>query len=551
MRRFVFWCALIPLLTFTACEEESAQTETGDPTLTILTPTDLEGLYGDVAVEVFGHDYAGHPLDRIVYYIDDQAVYTDPDPEATSPSSSYAWDTEVYQDGDHDLRVVGYDSDGRSAAHEVEATTNNSDAASGVVRTNTSGVIRTRYGAQIVVPLGAVPLGEEGNNATMVFSIERDTSANAVPPAGQARVSNYYRFTPGGFVFFYPVQVSVPILDDANVEGREVILYRINPTSGMLENFAGSINEEEGTVSAQTYELSTWFAAVVTSGSDPQGFGCIEVNNVSGDWLSMCVDSVSLTYPAKDTPFSPEHGWQCSFGTGNSGLDAAGHWYLPQGFYRICMQQQMSEGAWQHQYRTIAISQAAGRTWNGNEHCAAEWNGLVTDGSLPLPTAGQCGCIPEPDVPVGTGDVQVTLQWFNELSIDVDLWVYDPFEERCYYGNTTTESGGRLDRDNLCSNYQNGMPENVFWATAPAGEYSIWVDWYSDCSHGMQNQPFNVRLVNHEQVVTWDRVLQRDQSLELAQFTVFGGQITLYPPGGLFVAEPPRREQRVEKRVDD
>ena len=167
------------------------------------------------------------------------------------------------------------------------------------------------------------------------------------------------------------------------------------------------------------------------------------------------------------------------------------------------------------------------------------------DGSLPLPVAGTCNCIPEASIPGGTGEIQVTLQWFSDLAIDLDLWVYEPSGERCYFGNTNTATGGTLDRDNLCGNYENGTPENVFWQTAPDGEYSIWVDWWSDCGNSIPQMPFNIRLVNGVDVETFDRVLGRDQSLEVAQFQVQHGALRVAPAGGLFHASPP---PRVEKR---
>jgi hypothetical protein len=543
MRRNILAFCTVSLLIFVfACQEQATEPKVGNPTLTILTPSAGDELYGVVHVQVFGHDVEDQALDRIVYYVNDIAQYTDPNPSQSSPSSTWEWNSELMSDGEYDFKVVGYDHVGRSTEASNRHTVSNADAASGVVRSNESGTITTRKGASVRVPLGGVPLDEEGENATMVFSIARDTLATAPPPVGETRISQYYRFTPGGFIFRFPVEVTLPLMDGVDVAGREVNLYRINPTSGEIENFAGSYDEEFETVSAQTYELSTWFATARTdAGADPQGFSCINVSSANDDWVTLCVESYLLSFPTVDQLFLPENGLTAAYGRNQFGWDETGHWFLPQGQYSICMQRLGASGVWESQTRTITLNQPANRTWDGAVEGSVEWSEFVTDGSIAMPVIGTCPCIPEASVPVGTGDVQVTLQWFSDLAIDLDLWVYEPSGERCFYGHSTTATGGRLDRDNLCGNYQNGTPENIFWRTAPPGEYTIWVDWFSECGNGQQQMPFNVRLVNLADVRTFDRTLQNGQTLEVAQFRVTSTGIQIAPPGGMFRSDPPQR----------
>lgn len=301
MSRNMLAICLFPLLIFfSACEQDTTEPKDGNPTITILTPTD-DQITGVVSVEVFGHDIEGGGLDRVVYFVEDVAMYTDPNPSSGSPSSVWEWNSESVDDGDIDLRVVGYDNVGRSTETERRYEVSNADVATAVIRSDQSGSLTTRKGAGLRVPLGAVPLDEEGDIATMVFSVSRDTAATAQPPAGQTRVSNYYRFTPGGFVFRFPVEVTLPLLDDVDAAGHEITLYRINPTSGQLENFAGSYDEIVGTISAQTYELSTWFAAMSSvEGVDQNGWGCIQVEANGSDWMSLCVESYLLSNPAVD-----------------------------------------------------------------------------------------------------------------------------------------------------------------------------------------------------------------------------------------------------------
>lgn len=85
-------------------------------------------------------------------------------------------------------------------------------------------------------------------------------------------------------------------------------------------------------------------------------------------------------------------------------------------------------------------------------------------------------------VSVGTGEVQVSISW-NSLA-DVDLHVVEPGGEEIYYGNDVSAAGGELDLDSNAACGSDGpRNENITWAegTAPAGEYIVRVDYWSDC----------------------------------------------------------------------
>jgi hypothetical protein len=97
--------------------------------------------------------------------------------------------------------------------------------------------------------------------------------------------------------------------------------------------------------------------------------------------------------------------------------------------------------------------------------------------------------IPPPgaaDLPpgLGTGDVQVTLQWDSE--VDLDLAVVDPAGSRIAYDSRTAPSGGTLDRDaNFpCSASEANPVENVFWPPdgAPPGTYRAIVTYRRTCT---------------------------------------------------------------------
>lgn len=67
-----------------------------------------------------------------------------------------------------------------------------------------------------------------------------------------------------------------------------------------------------------------------------------------------------------------------------------------------------------------------------------------------------------------TADVRVVLSWDTD-NTDIDLWVTDPTDEKCYYANPRTQIGGRLSRD-LTGGYG---PEEFFLRTAIRGKYAV------------------------------------------------------------------------------
>ena len=72
-------------------------------------------------------------------------------------------------------------------------------------------------------------------------------------------------------------------------------------------------------------------------------------------------------------------------------------------------------------------------------------------------------------------DVRVVLNW-NMNDTDIDLWVTDPNNERCYYSNNQTAIGGHLSHD-FTAGYG---PEQFLLKKALKGRYKIEVNYYGD-----------------------------------------------------------------------
>ena len=72
-------------------------------------------------------------------------------------------------------------------------------------------------------------------------------------------------------------------------------------------------------------------------------------------------------------------------------------------------------------------------------------------------------------------DMRVVLNW-NQNNTDIDLWVTDPDNERCFYGHRFTAMGGRISHD-----FTNGLgPEQFLLKKAVKGRYKVEVNYYGD-----------------------------------------------------------------------
>ncbi|MCS3868289.1 hypothetical protein J3D55_001205 [Chryseobacterium ginsenosidimutans] len=81
------------------------------------------------------------------------------------------------------------------------------------------------------------------------------------------------------------------------------------------------------------------------------------------------------------------------------------------------------------------------------------------------------------DLPV---NIRVVISW-NKDDTDIDLWVTDPNNERCYYSHPTTEIGGRLSND-----FTRGFgPEQFLLKKAIKGKYKIQTNFFGERQVGI------------------------------------------------------------------
>jgi hypothetical protein len=128
-----------------------------------------------------------------------------------------------------------------------------------------------------------------------------------------------------------------------------------------------------------------------------------------------------------------------------------------------------------------------------------------------------------PTLALGTGDIQVTLQW--DTLNDLDLYVTDPSGENIYYQHPTSLSGGILDVDanRNCLENMTGTPvENIYWPTgaAPSGTFQIAVNYYRHCSAAPLEDNYTVRALVDGQVQVFTGTLNQEQEYDsIYEFT--------------------------------
>ncbi|GAA2170691.1 hypothetical protein GCM10009846_01980 [Agrococcus versicolor] len=137
----------------------------------------------------------------------------------------------------------------------------------------------------------------------------------------------------------------------------------------------------------------------------------------------------------------------------------------------------------------------------------------TTDFSVIVAVADDAGTTSSTDataisvVEVGTGDVQVSVSW-NE-DVDADLYVVDPNGDTIYYGSTTSPSGGELDLDSNPSCSIDGIRnENVTWPTgeAPSGTYEVRLNLYADCDIDRTSWVVTVQAIGR--TYRWEGILE-------------------------------------------
>ncbi len=115
--------------------------------------------------------------------------------------------------------------------------------------------------------------------------------------------------------------------------------------------------------------------------------------------------------------------------------------------------------------------------------------------------------------------MKIVLMW-DTNETDVDLHVYEPGGEECYYGNSKTKIGGSLDVD-ITNGYG---PEVYTLASATKGTYKISAYYYSD--RGNPQTQAKVYVVLYEGTPN-ERIIEFETMLTQTGVEVFIDAVTL------------------------
>lgn len=72
-------------------------------------------------------------------------------------------------------------------------------------------------------------------------------------------------------------------------------------------------------------------------------------------------------------------------------------------------------------------------------------------------------------------DLRVVIDW-NHNDTDIDLWIFDPNNEKCYYSHTKTKIGGKISEDMT----EGFGPEEFLLKKAIKGKYEFKAKYYAD-----------------------------------------------------------------------
>lgn len=388
------------------------------------------------------------------------------------------------------------------------------------VTSSGSGVVTSATGVTLSIPSGAVPVNDDGTAGEMIFTIAEDTTTIPSLPGGYVPAGPVVALGPEGFTFETPVTISIPIadgMDPALVMGGSYF----DSGQGVWVLVPGSVDAARRTVDVSTTHLSIWTSWGLSPEmpEDNVNYGSFKIyrpssglgysgpeytysNATTGHGI--CIRSIDFADPSmadrwdrpENSMYLVDNYWG---GYTPDDREQFGKYRVPVGSYQlteVISQSEINPGDptyVPHFYQvwrdlgTVNIS--GGQTM---EFAMPDWN--LGPGEWTLGRPPCWGTVTTSVHTGGEGGVQVTLNW--NANADLDLHVIEPDGTEIYYINTLSSSGGELDRDNQCSDFVLGRPENIYWTTPPEGTYQVNVVYYGDCGDaGAVN--FTVRVCKY------------------------------------------------------
>jgi hypothetical protein len=380
----------------------------------------------------------------------------------------------------------------------LPAPTSSPTIASKVITTNEEGTVEHPSGAKIYVPLGAVPENAAGEEGEMLFTIEEGSPEEfgvpSTPPPDWEFVGDINSMGPEGFIFEVPITVTMPLPEGFDHGQYDVCMFDYDRVAKEWVSIGGRVNEDGTALSVDVLHLCA--NILFAQQWSDKGHGAIMFNAVPKYSFKLCIENFTLKYPNWDaTRFDANNRFRSIIRRDVSECphDGKQYWRLPQGTYDIAVMvyYHREEGV-RPEYlgyyqRTIIIDRPHWDWQSGGN--APDYEFAVPfsrfETNLNYLTSGRPSCRGTSTASVGIGAINVRLDW--RANADLDLWVYDPCNNKIYFDNTSAKcqgSEGQLDLDNQCADFVLGRPENIFWKNnPPRGKYKVYVDYYEDCEN--------------------------------------------------------------------
>ena len=414
------------------------------------------------------------------------------------------------------------------------------------VNSNQGGLVTTTTGASVLIPPGAVPLQDDGQPGTMAFNMTESSTRTMTLPSDYQGVGQVYELGPEGFTFTTPVTIAFPIPD--GIDPKLVLgASYYDPATDTWVMVPAAIDADNRIATVSSTHFSYWglFSRADYQHNNwrEENGGTIRVINghryESGTYppeggskpysvdYGVCIEKYTLDNPETAWSWTPPNDWSMTISDYVHSMSPSywetrkNDWWLPDGDYMLVEVWHFSEvnrmvldypeySNYWRTYGVVSVDSGTVTEFTYSEH-GLDFNTMIE---------GRAPCWGIEDTSVGTGDVQITLTW--EASIDLDLWVQDPNGDIVNYGNTPIPSGGALDRDNECSDFVLGRPENIYWPSggAPSGTYTVYVDYYGSCDSS-ETVTYTVRTVVQGQVNTYEGTISyNDSEQTVTTFTI-------------------------------
>jgi len=419
----------------------------------------------------------------------------------------------------------------------------------GTALSTTATTLKGAGGLQLDIPASAVPPDRNGKPATIVVSVNKAAAPTDVDtsnlPNSVKMSGDVFQIEPEGQTFTTPVTLTLPIPQDQQANAMGGLAYLDVETHKWIA-VPGEVDAAAGVVRAQITHFSlfgdwftdqafqqyaNWQAAsggwfdvtnhgMGVGGGPPYQFLGVRAPryHTFSTWYGFCITATTVTntswYVGNDATFL-----QIVDPTARDSGPRSYPYWLPNGTYSVDEVWGGSEINEGHDPEYVPITFDASRPL-GNLVVTAGSHRAFDDSTVKLDAAdgwvpGRPSCFAKVIPSLGSGDVQVTLNW-PQTGVDLDLHVVDPSGNEIYYGNPSSPTGGQLDWDNRNGG---GTPENIFWTGggAPKGTYKVSVVYYG----GDKPADWSIRTVVNGKVQTFSgHISESSPTVQVTTFTV-------------------------------